>query len=919
MPVPLVEGIEDHIRKFMLSKRVRVAEFFKDFDNLRSGCVTKSQFKRCLDQSFSSILSEGEEEVLIEKFKDNNGMVNYKRFADVIESTFQPDNLKVEPKSQTIAPDEFLGTTRSLRPLSPASVKKVQLIIQRIAPYYKYHGINISSSYTDFDRHHIGTVTDSQFARSFPRPPGLEDEEVELLKKSYLDPNTPNLCNYLNFHNDVEAAKAGLEDDLFNPLPQNHYNIPRVEKGDEVLREIFKRIQIAVHKNGIRTTEFFCDHDKLRSGVITENQFKCGLMLCVGKEGCLTRGEVQQLAEFYKLPDGRVRYKEFCDLMENAFNEPHLEKNPETRVYRPPQGQLSRSLNPLNQSEEARVSQILKEMSSTVERRRLMCFPIFKDYDRSKAYTRNITPSQFRRILHFLSINVQSEDFKLLCRKFEEPKSGDVNYPALVQAIDKDYIAFTMDSDTPAEKEPPRTPYDQKALDTSQVDLIDLLKRIKHDVLVNRVRVCEYFQDFDPLREHSIPRSQFTMGLTSMGQRNLTREESKALCDYYTHPQKPLHVQWKRFEKDIEGVFTQVEPDLEKTPTNKVLPHESFLIEKPGTMNWSSATPDQAAIVEQAMDRMHKRSVQRRIHSKPCFQDYDLHNMGVVTKQQFRQCLTFLGLNASEIEMELLELKYANAMGFNYLRFLEDLQPRDPQELKYTKRLEDLRLVNSRVVSLEKNPLSNYEEIMKKIKIKVSRERIRVQEFIRDYDKLRTGRMLKTTFRRALDLAHLELQASEVDILQQVYEYPPDVAYVQYEPFCDEIESIFTLKHLEKAPQVKPVQFKPPVEVDLNILDKDSEIILQRTLARLAEQVRKSNMQMYTFFEDYDRVHNGTVSRSQFRRVLSELELGSLVNETEFQVLYQKFDIKVGGKDVMDYNTFCDVIYKMAKIELFRP
>ena len=52
------------------------------------------------------------------------------------------------------------------------------------------------------------------------------------------------------------------------------------------------------------------------------------------------------------------------------------------RVYRPPQGQLSRSLNPLNQAEEARVAQILKELSSTVERRRLMCFPIFKDYDR---------------------------------------------------------------------------------------------------------------------------------------------------------------------------------------------------------------------------------------------------------------------------------------------------------------------------------------------------------------------------------------------------------------------------------------------------------------------------------------------------------------------------------------------------------
>ena len=29
-----------------------------------------------------------------------------------------------------------------------------------------------------------------------------------------------------------------------------------------------------VYKNGIRTTEFFCDRDKLRSGVVTENQVK---------------------------------------------------------------------------------------------------------------------------------------------------------------------------------------------------------------------------------------------------------------------------------------------------------------------------------------------------------------------------------------------------------------------------------------------------------------------------------------------------------------------------------------------------------------------------------------------------------------------------------------------------------------------
>ena len=35
---------------------------------------------------------------------------------------------------------------------------------------------------------------------------------------------------------------------------------------------IIDRIRTAIYKNGGRTTEFFRDHDKLRSGIITENQ-----------------------------------------------------------------------------------------------------------------------------------------------------------------------------------------------------------------------------------------------------------------------------------------------------------------------------------------------------------------------------------------------------------------------------------------------------------------------------------------------------------------------------------------------------------------------------------------------------------------------------------------------------------------------
>ena len=79
-------------------------------------------------------------------------------------------------------------------------------------------------------------------------------------------------------------------------------------------------------------------------------------------------------------------------------------------------------------------------------------------------------------------------------------------------------------------------------------------------------------------------------------------------------------------------------------------------------------------------------------------------------------------------------------------------------------------------------------------------------------------------------------------------------------------------------------------------------------------------MQLFPLFEDYDRVHNGTVSRSQFRRVLSELELASLVaSEQEWVLLWKKFDVKVGGKDDVNYNAFCDMIYEIGRFEMRKP
>ena len=77
-------------------------------------------------------------------------------------------------------------------------------------------------------------------------------------------------------------------------------------------------MRVAVHKYRVRPIEFFKDYDKLRSGVITENQFVCGLSLALGKEAQLSRPQIQKVMEYYRIPDGRVGYKGFCDMMENG-------------------------------------------------------------------------------------------------------------------------------------------------------------------------------------------------------------------------------------------------------------------------------------------------------------------------------------------------------------------------------------------------------------------------------------------------------------------------------------------------------------------------------------------------------------------------------------------------------------------------
>jgi len=57
------------------------------------------------------------------------------------------------------------------------------------------------------------------------------------------------------------------------------------------------------------------------------------------------------------------------------------------------------------------------------------------------------------------------------------------------------------------------------------------------------------------------------------------------------------------------------------------------------------------------------------------------------------------------------------------------------------------------------------EAVIDKIKELVMKRRIRLLEFFKDYDKLKSGRILRANFKRALDLGGLGLTVDEIDLL----------------------------------------------------------------------------------------------------------------------------------------------------------
>jgi len=314
----------------------------------------------------------------------------------------------------------------------------------------------------------------------------------------------------------------------FNQKTDSYRPLNRVKEIAEVdivktletfsLDDVIEKIQKIVKQKNIRVSEFMKDYDKLRVGSITEKQFFSSLSMM---KIFLTKKEFEFLTEKYKNPqiEGEIQYKVFCEDIERVFVVKCLEKR-EDITDLSDIVKSSFKLNELSLPDQAILQEILKGMKGFFEVNRIDPKPAFTNYDHLKRG--KVLKPQFKKICHSMKLFLLDNDIDILMKKYGDPISNEINYVVILnQAKDiGENKVVLIESETEKKVEFIPSLSSANNFYTYQTHFLhidfnakDVMGKIKHKVKINRIRLQEFFNDFDKLRKGVVTKAKFRTAL----------------------------------------------------------------------------------------------------------------------------------------------------------------------------------------------------------------------------------------------------------------------------------------------------------------------------------------------------------------------------------------------------------------------
>jgi Ca2+-binding EF-hand superfamily protein len=651
--------VEDRIQNQVVIKRLRIGEFFRDYDKLRKGKVTPNQFTSVLCM-LNFNLTDDEYDHLIEKYKTDDNMVKYSDFVENIDSAFTIKGIDKAPsvKVGTIDTNTMLQKSKKLLEFDEDEQTAMQEIMDAYRQVVATRRLNLKPMFQDFDRTKCGHITKTQFVRVLNQLSiDLSPEILSMLLKKYMDKGNADEVNYFEFINDVDRPEdmfgAGRD---FNHS-YNYFSVtdPRkvaeqiVALTPEDLDDVLSRIRRECSQKRIRLNEFFRDFDRLRSGNITKPQFRIGMNMA---KIDLSNAEFDLLVSNYASdkPD-MFRWREFCDAVDEVFTVKGLEKDATMTVTKPLIKTKYGTQAP-PKHDKALAHKLVQRFKEKLRRERLDAKSFFQSWDKHNRF--KVSPKQFRQVLATCGFEMTDKENEALCKNYSN-QDGEI-----------EYLKFLSDSnpEVKVQVEETKKNYNARGWKFDGITDFDrLMNKIKATTKQNRIRLLEYFQDHDILRKGTVPYMKFK-GVLRAQKIELTDKEYDILLEKFRTEQDSKLIDYVAFNEEIENIFTK--KGLEKAPSAKVEEFKTPSLIDPDDV----LTDSEEKVLEDCLTRIGTETRNRRLMLKPFFQDKDKINCGVVANSRFRSIFDFLKLYISDQEFEIINKRFVGGAP-NEIKYLE--------------------------------------------------------------------------------------------------------------------------------------------------------------------------------------------------------------------------------------------------------
>lgn len=701
-------------------------------------------------------------------------------------------------------------------PLMPEKTDQTNADLVEFGLKLKSENLAVVDVIQEYDRIRVGRVSLNNFYRAFG-----SSSLIQRIARQYTDPNT-NDIDYLRLNKDISYSLANRVQTISEPKSK--------------LPDFFDNFVRCIISRNIQLEEAFFEYDQFKRGIITLRQFVSVLTSFLIP---LSVTQLNQLALPFTVNGGeKVDYKSFVAAVDKV----------KTTIIN--------STKPMLQTPTTKTSNpdvVLNEIKERIEARRMsLRDPFYMALDECRGH---LSRQRFYKLLSY-------EGFKF--------SQADVN------ALDSCFLLRdgTMDIESFLNRVEPYTPK------TVEVDVDEVVSRLKSHLLDRQASISKYFRSFDLEDSGVVSVNQLVSAFNSVDFHPTTNELNAVLMQFGNG----RYIRWQELCKIVEPVIEKTT----KSMTGTSVPSQ-FIGQR------EEPSPQSISL----MRKIYQAAQSYGTNLRNDMVRLDIRKCGVINSRLFREELNSLPVKFTNSDFMNLTKPYfkSSTEMICYPEFCDDLEKYGPTK-DYTAEVERQNFTNyyNQLKTQTVQEMEKTDEALQILKAALICKRITPDEMFYDHDSRNTGLVPMEVVLPDFTPIKMFLTPQQMNQIVTEFKDRRQPEKFNYRRLCTALNYASPTK--EQIDLVADIQKQSSGEND-GVLFITNEI-----KNKLADRKRS----VYDLFMD---VQNDSVPISFFKKRIESFRI--IIEENDMQKLMRKY--KGNGPNQFLWKPFCRDVEESQPIQ----